>query len=163
LYFEIDNVSSLPQKKGFPDRASFDMYIEIKNKYPDFDKEQIKSFTIDFASHFKEKIYSGWQDYNKERKNLKIDIKLFLAEEKYEELHFENDEELINKICERIIQHYDDLWIDCAGDGYAPDADGDFSRAPSFVFDDGELKFHTHRIGNPLVHCGSVSGFVPQS
>jgi len=106
LYFEIDNVSSLPQKEGFPDRASFDMYIEIKNKYPDLDKEQIKSFTIDFTSHFKGKIYPGWQNYNKERKNLKTDIKLFLAEEKYKELHFENDDELINKLCERIIQHY---------------------------------------------------------
>jgi len=106
LYFEIDNVSSLPQKEGFPDRASFDMYLEIKNKYPEFNKEIIKSFTIDFASHFKEKIYPGWQDYKKEINNLRIDIKLFLAEEKYEELHFENDDELINKICERIIQHY---------------------------------------------------------
>ncbi len=37
------------------------------------------------------------------------------------------------------LMNYDDLWIDCAGDEYAPDADGDFSGAPFFKFSDGRV------------------------
>ena len=39
---------------------------------------------------------------------------------------------------ERLVS-YDDLWIDCAGDEYAPDAGGGFSYAPFFFFLDGEV------------------------
>ncbi len=34
------------------------------------------------------------------------------------------------------LKHYDDLWIDLAGDEWSPDADGDFSRAPILRFSD---------------------------
>ncbi|MBU2545002.1 hypothetical protein KKC65_00905, partial [Patescibacteria group bacterium] len=64
---------------------------------------------------------------------------------------------------ENRLQHYDDLWIDCAGDEYAPDADDGFSHAPYFVFRGGEVEFGTGGIGDPSAHYGSVSGFVPQS
>jgi len=60
------------------------------------------------------------------------------------------------------LQHYDDLWIDCPGDEYAPDADGDFSHAPSFDFYDGWVRFGAHWVDDPLASSGSVSGFLPQ-
>jgi hypothetical protein len=36
---------------------------------------------------------------------------------------------------------YDELDTDCAGDEFAPDADGAFSEAPFFHFNDGKLRF----------------------
>jgi hypothetical protein len=61
------------------------------------------------------------------------------------------------------LQDYNDLWIDCAGDEYAPDADDDFSHAPYFGFGGGRVEFGTNRIGRPSGSYGSASGFVPQS
>ncbi len=54
------------------------------------------------------------------------------------------------------LQYYDDLWIDCAGDEYVSDVDGDFSLAPYFFFGEGEVWF-----GSAHGRCGSASGFLP--
>jgi len=56
----------------------------------------------------------------------------------------------------------EDLFIDCAGDEYAPDADGRFNYAPVFFFDAGEVEFHTDWAGGAHDHYGSASGFLPQ-
>jgi len=61
------------------------------------------------------------------------------------------------------LQGYNDLWIDCPGDEYAPGADGDFSHAPCFIFCVGRVEFDAGRIDDPDDDFGSVSGFVPQS
>jgi hypothetical protein len=60
------------------------------------------------------------------------------------------------------LQHYNDLWIDCAGDESVPDAFGGFSRAPYFYFNDGKLKLDASWVGHPDGRFGSVSGFFPQ-
>lgn len=60
------------------------------------------------------------------------------------------------------LKDYDDLWIDCAGDEYSPDADGQFRGAPSFVFGGGEVEFCTDGVGIAGERCGSASGFAPQ-
>ena len=61
---------------------------------------------------------------------------------------------------ERLVA-YEDLWIDCAGDEYLPDADGQFEYAPCFLFIDGKGKFDAGWFGDALEGCGSASGFVP--
>lgn len=60
------------------------------------------------------------------------------------------------------LAHYDDLWIDCAGDEFAPLADGDFSGSPVFYFGDGELEFGACVVSGAYGNYGSVSGFLPQ-
>lgn len=60
------------------------------------------------------------------------------------------------------LQHYDDLWIDCAGDEFAPDADGDFSRSPCFEFDGGGVEFGTSDVGFASDDYGSASVCLPQ-
>jgi len=57
----------------------------------------------------------------------------------------------------------EDLWIDCAGDEYAPAADGRFNEAPYFDFYVGCLGLDAHVVGSALDFCGSASGFVPQA
>lgn len=62
-----------------------------------------------------------------------------------------------------ILQKHEDLWIDCAGDGYAPGGDGQFSHAPCFrCFGDDELRFDTEGLDAAYGRYGSASGFVPQ-
>jgi hypothetical protein len=60
------------------------------------------------------------------------------------------------------LQHYHDLWINCAGDEYAPGADGDFSNASYFLFSENMVLFDAYWFGGASVFCGSVSGFLPQ-
>lgn len=62
-----------------------------------------------------------------------------------------------------ILKSYDDLWIDCPRDEFSPGADGAFSGAPSFEWSDGELRFDTRDVYDAYGHCGSASGFSPQS
>jgi hypothetical protein len=60
------------------------------------------------------------------------------------------------------LAHYDDLWIDCAGDEYSPGADGDFYCAPCLRFNGGLIRFGASRVGDYSVGCGSASGFLPE-
>lgn len=46
--------------------------------------------------------------------------------------------------------------------GKTPDADGVFSKAPIFNFNDDKLKFDTNDVSNANDNYGSVSGFVPK-
>ncbi len=63
------------------------------------------------------------------------------------------------------LQHYDDLWVDMAGDEYHdPQCSGaPFDHAPCFNFYDGRLRFGTVWSGRALGDYGSASGWsVPQ-
>jgi hypothetical protein len=60
------------------------------------------------------------------------------------------------------LQHYDDLWIDCPGDEYSPDGNGQFENSPYFGFYGGWLEFQTGRFEDANDLYGSASGFVPQ-
>jgi len=62
---------------------------------------------------------------------------------------------------EREVQ-WEQLHMDCAGDEFSPAADGQFSSAPIFRFDDGEVEFGASFVGSANDDYGSVSGFVPQ-
>ena len=61
------------------------------------------------------------------------------------------------------LQHYDDLWIDCAGDEFDDlDSGSRFDRAPYFYFGDGRVRFVTRFVGVAGAVYGSASGLVPQ-
>jgi hypothetical protein len=52
---------------------------------------------------------------------------------------------------------------DTDGQKQIPDADGDFSHAPIFNFNDGKVKFDANRVDNANDNYGSASGFLPKS
>ena len=60
------------------------------------------------------------------------------------------------------LQDCDDLWIDCAGDEFSYDADGQFVSAPCFFFDGGKVKFDTSVVADAGGGYGSASASVPQ-
>lgn len=62
---------------------------------------------------------------------------------------------------EREVQ-WEQLHVDCAGDEFAPDADGDFSYAPLFLFNDGKVKFNAYWFDDADGYYGSASAFVSQ-
>ena len=62
---------------------------------------------------------------------------------------------------ERLIR-WEELDMDCSGDEFSPEADGDFSESPYFFFDDGKVKFGTYFVDDPIDTFGSVSGFLSQ-
>ena len=62
------------------------------------------------------------------------------------------------------LQDSNDLWIDCAGDEFAPDVGGRFTLAPCFgfaLFRVGLVEFYTRWVGIAYDVYGSASGFLP--
>lgn len=62
---------------------------------------------------------------------------------------------------EREVQ-WEQLHVDCAGDEFAPVADGGFSYAPLFYFNDGKVRFNAGWFGRARGYDGSASAFVSQ-
>lgn len=60
------------------------------------------------------------------------------------------------------LQAYKDLLIDCPGDEYAPDADGDFSLAPLFGFSSGGVRFDAGCYDIIFELYGPASTFLSQ-
>lgn len=60
------------------------------------------------------------------------------------------------------LQHYDDLWIDCAGDEFAPRAGGGFSGSPCFRFGGGRVRFDASAVDIAYGYYGSASVCLPQ-
>jgi len=60
------------------------------------------------------------------------------------------------------LKHYDDLWIDCAGDEFSFGANGRFGHAPYFLFRNNEVEFNTHSVGDADDGYGSASASFPQ-
>lgn len=107
LFGEVEQAATLPQKMGFDDRGSFDIYIEIKNARDEsINLEIAKDFAKKLAQRIKNKIYIGWQDVDAEIKRFEVDIKIFADFDEYESLNISDDTELVERILKRIIQHY---------------------------------------------------------
>ncbi len=63
---------------------------------------------------------------------------------------------------ERLVRS-SELDMDCPGDEFSPDADGDFSHAPVFSFGGDMARFGASFVGYASDYYGSASGFLSQS
>ena len=108
LYAELDEIASLPQRMGFPDKGTFEIFTLIKNVSQDpFNEELSRDFSMNaFDSVIKKKIYIGWQDVPREYERLQTDIELLAANPKYEELRLDEKEELLDRIMKAILVNY---------------------------------------------------------
>ncbi len=109
LYSELDEVASLPQRMGFNDKGTFEIYTLLKNKAGgNFDE----GLSRDFAHEVYEQVikkkanYIGWQDIPNEPKRLQTSIEVFAASDKYMELTIDENEELMEFIMKAVIQNY---------------------------------------------------------
>jgi hypothetical protein len=57
---------------------------------------------------------------------------------------------------------WEQLHVDCAGDEFSPDADGDFPNAPFFHFYNDKVEFRASWYGSAYELCGSASAFLSQ-
>lgn len=108
LYSELDEVATLPQRMGFTDKGTFEIFTLIKIELKeDFNEELSRDFSLSiFESIIKKKIYIGWQDVPREYERLQADIELLAANPKYEELKLDENEELIERIMNAILVNY---------------------------------------------------------
>lgn len=107
LYCELDDVASLPHRMGFEDRGSFDVFTEIKNKKgADLDTDLSRDFAKAVADRIKSKIYIGWQESEREKKRMQTEVELIALSEEYESLDISDDDEMMERIMNRIVQHY---------------------------------------------------------
>jgi hypothetical protein len=56
----------------------------------------------------------------------------------------------------------DDLGVECAGEEFARNADGDFSNATNFCYNCGGIRYYIHSVNNNHSNFGSASGFLAQ-
>lgn len=107
LFTELDEVASLPERMGFPDKGSFEFYTLIKNASDDtFNENLVREFSFDVSDKIKSKIYSGWQDVPREFDRLKYEILLLSVNPKFEELTINENEELVENIMKSVLHNY---------------------------------------------------------
>lgn len=108
LYGELDDISSLPQRMGFSDKGTFEIFTLIKNvAKTNFNDELAREFAQDLVeSKIKKKVYIGWQDIPKEVERMQVEIELFAASDKYAELNIDEYNELIERIVKAVVKHY---------------------------------------------------------
>ena len=63
---------------------------------------------------------------------------------------------------ERLVGDQNELFVDCPGAEYSPEADGEFVWAPYFYWYDGRLSFNAYWVEYAHAYYGSASGFLPQ-
>lgn len=109
LYTELDDIATLPQKMGFEDKGTFEIFTYIKNLSDGkFNEELAREFAKDVVETVvKKKIYIGWQDVQNEIKRLKVNIEIFAADDKYELLKVDENEELMDNIMRSVVKNYE--------------------------------------------------------
>jgi len=107
LYNELDEVATLPQKMGFPDKGSFEIFTLIKNiSEINFKEELVRDFAMEASEKIKSKIYIGWHDVPREFERIESDILLLAVNPKYEELGLDENAELMERIMKSILKNY---------------------------------------------------------
>ncbi|MDP8218061.1 MAG: HsdR family type I site-specific deoxyribonuclease [Candidatus Theseobacter exili] len=108
LYSELDDIATLPQRMGFEEKGTFEIYMYIKNsRTSDFHEELIREFAKDVvASVIRKKVYFGWQDVENEIGRLRVDIEIFAAADKYQKLAIDDDPQLMDAIMLNVIKNF---------------------------------------------------------
>lgn len=108
LYNELDDIATLPQRMGFEDKGTFEIFTLIKNAKMEGLHEEI---TREFAKEvvdcvIRKKIYIGWQDVPNEINRLRVNIEIFAAADKYQQLAIDDDAQLMDAIMLSVVKHF---------------------------------------------------------
>lgn len=108
LYTELDEVASLPQRMGFTDKGTFEVFTLIKNvSNGAFDEALTRDFVQGvYENIISKKVYIGWQDIPKEIERLQVDIELYAASDKYDALQIDKHDDLMERIMKAVVQNY---------------------------------------------------------
>ena len=109
LYTELDEVATLPQRLGFEDKGTFEIFTLIKNEgLENFDEGLVRDFAKQVHDQIvKQKFnYTGWQDIPNEPKRLKTDVEILAASDEYLDLGIDENGELMEKIQNAVVSNY---------------------------------------------------------
>lgn len=108
LYSELDDIATLPQRMGFEDKGTFEIFTLIKNaRTTDFHEELTREFAKDVVdSVIRKKIYIGWQDVANEINRLRVNIEIFAAADNYLQLTVDDDAQLMDAIMLSIVKNF---------------------------------------------------------
>ncbi|MDF2854647.1 MAG: type site-specific deoxyribonuclease, HsdR family [Neobacillus sp.] len=108
LYSELDDITTLPQRMGFEDKGTFEIFTQIKNaRIENFHEEIAREFAKDVVdSVIRKKIYIGWQDVPNEMNRLRVNIEIFAAADKYQQLAIDDDVQLMDAIMLSVVKHF---------------------------------------------------------
>ena len=108
LYAEIDDVASLPQRMGFDDKGSFELFTILTNRFSGIDKPLAKEFVTESTHQLKAKIYLGWQEIFQDVNRFKFDLQLLSVSDKFAPLHLDlaDNDELTNELMNAMIKFY---------------------------------------------------------
>jgi type I restriction enzyme R subunit len=107
LYSEVESVELLPQRMGFPDRGTFDLFMEIKNSTVEgFDEARARQFVEVLINGLKGTLYAGWQESDLERRRVQTNLKTLADGDDYSALRINENENLVEVLMKRLIQHY---------------------------------------------------------
>ena len=108
LYSELDDIATLPQRMGFEDKGTFEIFTQIKNaRTAEFQEELSRGFAHDVVeSVIRKKIYVGWQDVANEINRLRVNIEIFAASDQYQQLSIDNDSELMDSIMLSVVKNF---------------------------------------------------------
>ena len=108
LYGELDDIATLPQKMGFEDKGTFEIFTHLKNaRNTDFHEELTREFAKNVVdSVIRKKIYIGWQDVASEISRLRVNIEIFAAADKYQQLAIDDDAQLMDAIMMSVVKNF---------------------------------------------------------
>ena len=108
LYSELDDIATLPQRMGFEDKGTFEIFTLIKNaRTTDFHEELTREFAKDVVdSVIRKKVYIGWQDVANEINRLRVNIEIFAAADNYQQLAIDDDAQLMDAIMLGVVKNF---------------------------------------------------------
>ena len=108
LYSELDDIATLPQRMGFEDKGTFEIFTHIKNAHADnFQEELIREFAKDVVdSVIRKKVYIGWQEVPNEVNRLRVNMEIFAAADKYQQLAVDDDAQLMDALMLSVVKNF---------------------------------------------------------
>ena len=108
LYRELDEVANEPTRMGFADRGRYDLFLDIKHGTRDrFDDDKARRFVETLVRGLQQKRFrAGWYESDLDLNTIRTDLKALGDGDEYELLGISDDENLVEKLMNRLVQHY---------------------------------------------------------
>ncbi len=108
LYQQLDEVANEPIRMGFADRGGYDLFLDLKHGTGErFDEDKARRFVETLVRGLEQKRFrAGWHESELDVNAIRTDLKVLGDGTEYESLGISDDETLVEKLMNRLEQHY---------------------------------------------------------
>ncbi|TAE27167.1 MAG: type I restriction endonuclease subunit R [Candidatus Kapaibacterium sp.] len=109
LYEELVNAATLPQRMGFADRGTFDIFHVVKRASAAeavFDEPLARAFAERIATMIKDRRYVKWHLSDKMQRDFLLDVELLAQDDAFFALGISTNSEALNEILKWVVEHY---------------------------------------------------------